>query len=99
MTDYILRFDSKQHAEAFGLQNDFASINPEDNSVQPTLASETYAINIIGEHNGDGKYWVLFRDNIDRPLPDGANDIVIWTSASDTFRPTEDPAIPNCFWC
>jgi hypothetical protein len=56
---------------------------------------------------GDGRYWVLFRDLVGIPIPDGADQFIYWSS-NQTFlkddqevyvpRPTEDPNVPNIFW-
>jgi hypothetical protein len=112
ITDYLLKFPSKAHAEQFGVANGFAA--PDENGVlQTTLASHTHALCVIGEHwllqpdidgepqpaIGDGQYWVLFRDLIGIPIPAGAESLIHWTSTSGEPRPTDDPAVPNTFWC
>jgi hypothetical protein len=107
IVDYLLVFPSKSVAEQFGIANGFAS--PDENGdVQSNLASHTHALCEIGEHftggdedtpaTGDGQYWVLFRDLIGIPIPEGADQFIFWASTSDTPRPTDDPTVPNTFW-
>ena len=107
MIDYLLKFPSQAVAEQFGIANGFATID-EDGEVQTTLASHEHALHVIGEHfvggdddtpaTGDGLYWVLFRDLVGIPIPEGGEQFIYWTSASDTPRPTDDPTVPNTFW-
>ena len=57
---------------------------------------------------GDGKYWVLFRDLIGIPIPDGADKFIYWSSdwkviddAGDDIqgpRPEFNPDVPSVFW-
>ena len=79
MTDYILKFKSKAIAEQFGIANGFAAAD-EDGEVQSSLASHTHALCVIGEHNGDGQYWVLFRDLVGIPIPAGGEHFIFWAS-------------------
>lgn len=79
MTDYILRFPSKQAAEQFGVTNGFA-VTDENGEVQSSLASHTHALHVVGEHNDDGQYWVLFRDLVGIPVPTGADQFIYWAS-------------------
>ena len=119
--DYLLKFPSKEVAEQFGLANGFASID-EDGMIQSLLASHTHALHVIGEHFipqpdindepqpaiGDGQYWVLFRDLVGIPVPEGAEQFIYWASDFTVDdengepipipRPTEDPDVPNTFW-
>jgi len=107
MTDYILRFPSKAVAEQFGIANGFAAVD-ENGEVQSSLASHTHALHVIGEHNGDGKYWVLFRDLVGIPIPEGGEQFIFWSSdwtvedeAGDEIsipRPEFNPDVPNVFW-
>ena len=96
MIDYILRFPSKQVAEQFGLANGFASEN-EDGEVESNIASHEHALNVIGEHGGDGQWWVLFRDLVGIPIPEGGEQFIHWSSTSGEPRPT-DESTPNIFW-
>lgn len=96
MTDFILRFGSKQIAEQFGIANGFASAS-EDGEVVSSLASHTHALCVIGEHNGDAQYWVLFRDLVGIPIPAGGEQFIYWTSASGTPRPISDD-VPSVWW-
>jgi hypothetical protein len=95
MTDYILKFPSKDIAEQFGIANGFAVID-ESGAVVSTLATHTYALHEIGEHNG-ADYWVLFRDLIGIPIPEGGEQFIHWASTSGEQRPT-DESTPNIFW-
>jgi hypothetical protein len=96
MIDYILKFPSKQVAEQFGITNGFAAVD-ENGEVQSNLASHAHALCIIGEHNGDGQYWVLFRDLVGIPVPEGGKQFVHWSSASGDSRPV-DESVPNIWW-
>ena len=110
MTDYILRFGSKQVAEQFGIANGFAA--PDENGeVQSNLASHEHALCVVGEHLllqpdidgepqpaiGDGQYWVLFRDLVGIPIPAGGEQFICWTSSSGEPRPISDD-VPNIWW-
>lgn len=96
MNDYILKFPSKSIAEQLGIASGFASVD--DNGViTTTFASHEYALHEIGEHNGKD-FWILFRDLVGIPVPEAAEQFIVWASSSDTPRPTEDPDIPNIFW-
>ena len=67
MTDYILRFPSQEIAQQFGLANGFAHVD-ENGEVQSSLAGHEHALHIVGEHNGDGQWWVIFRDLVGIPI-------------------------------
>ena len=116
MIDYLLKFPSKEAAEQFGLANGFASID-EDGVIQSSLASHTHALHVIGEHFtggdedtpavGDGLYWVLFRDLVGIPVPEGAEQFIYLASPfilddkEENFVPaprliSED--VPSVFW-
>jgi len=107
MTDYILKFASKAVAEQFGIANGFAALD-ENGEVQSSLASHTHALHVIGEHNGDGQYWVLFRDLVGIPIPAGGEQFIFWSSewtveddAGSKIsipRPEFNPDVPNTFW-
>jgi len=107
MTDYLLRFASKAVAEQFGIANGFAAL-VENGEVQSSLASHTHSLHIIGEHNGDGQYWVLFRDLAGIPIPAGGEQFIFWASdwtVTDDAgseiqvpRPEFNPDVPNIFW-
>lgn len=107
MIDYLLKFPSKEIAEQFGIANGFA-VPDEDGIVQTTLASHEHALCIIGEHNGDEQCWVLFRDLVGIPIPEGGEQFIYWASdftVNDENgnpipipRPTDDPDVPNTFW-
>jgi hypothetical protein len=107
MIDYILRFPSKEVAEQFGVANGFAAVD-ENGEVQSSLASHTHALCVIGEHNSDGQYWVLFRDLVGLPIPAGADQFIYWSSAWTVTdedgneipipRPEDQPDVPNIFW-
>lgn len=96
MTDYILRFPSQEVAQQFGLANGFAYVD-ENGEVQSSLASHEHALHIVGEHNGDGQWWVIFRDLVGIPIPEGAEQFIIWASTSGEERPT-DESVPSIWW-
>ena len=106
MTDYLLKFPSKQVAEQFGIANGFAQVD-EDGVIQTSLASHTHALHEIGEHNGSD-YWVLFRDLVGIPIPDGGDQFIYWSSDWSVIddagseihipRPEFNPDVPNVFW-
>ena len=94
MTDYILRFPSKLAAEQFGIASGFASAN-EGGEVVSNLASHEHAMCVVGDFNG--AWWVLFRDLVGIPIPDGGEQFIHWSSTSGDPRPT-DESTPNIFW-
>tara|TARA_R110000868_G_scaffold317616_1_gene578425 strand:- start:168 stop:458 length:291 start_codon:yes stop_codon:yes gene_type:complete len=93
--DYILKFGSKTVAQQFGIASGYAVDN--EGIVETTLATHMYALHEIGEHNG-ADYWVLFRDLVGLPVPEGADQFIVWASNTDIPRPTEDPDVPTEFW-
>jgi hypothetical protein len=95
MRDYILKFPSKAIAEQFGIANGFAS--EQEGEIVSNLASHTHALAVIGEHEGDGQWWVLFRDLVGIPVPPEAEQFIVWTSESGEPRPA-DESTPNLFW-
>lgn len=119
MIDYLLKFPSKQVAEQFGIASGFAS--EVDGEVVSNLASHTHAMCVIGEHwipqpdingepqlsIGDGAWWVLFRDLVGIPVPDGADQFIYWASDFSVDdedgnpvpvpRPISDD-VPNIWW-
>jgi hypothetical protein len=96
VTDYLLKFPSKQVAEQFGLANGFAQVD-ESGAVVSTLATHEYALHEIGAHN-DSDFWVLFRDLVGIPIPAGGEQFIFWASASGLDRPTDAITAPNVFW-
>ena len=90
MIDYLLKFPSKAYAEQFGIANGFASPD-EFGEVQSNLASHTHAMCVIGEHEGDGQWWVLFRDLVGIPIPEGGEQFIFWSSVSGEIRPETGP--------
>jgi hypothetical protein len=92
--DYILKFPSKEVAEQFGVANGFAV--EVDGVIQTTFATHEYALHEIGEHNG-ADYWILFRDLVGIPIPEGGEQFIYWASTSDTPRPISDD-VPNIWW-
>lgn len=107
MTDYLLKFDSKEVAEQFSIANGFAKVD-KAGKVNTTLADLTYSLLEIGENNKDGKFWVLFRDLVDRVIPSGAEQFIYWDSnftvkdesGNDIQVPyPSDPLVsPTTFW-
>jgi hypothetical protein len=105
MTDYLLKFPDRATAVQFGLANGFATID-EDGNEQITLASHEYALCIVGEHNGSD-WWVLFRDLVGIPIPEGGEQFIFWASDFTVDdedgnpvpvpRPISDDA-PNIWW-
>jgi hypothetical protein len=93
MHDYILKFPSKAVAEQFGIANGFAAPD-EKGEVQSSLASHTHALCVVGDFNG--AWWVLFRDLVGIPIPDGSEQFIYWSSLSGP-RPV-DESVPNIWW-
>jgi len=106
IADYLLKFPDRATAVQFGLANGFANID-EDGNEQITLASHEYALHIIGEHQGSD-WWVLFRDLVGIPIPEGGEQFIFWASdwtveddaGSEISipRPEFNPDVPNVFW-
>jgi len=110
IADYLLKFPDRSTAVQFGLANGFAVIDDEGKE-QITLASHEYALCIIGEHwiaqpdidgepqpaIGDGQWWVLFRDLVGIPIPEGGEQFIYWASTSGEQRPAGE-SVPNIFW-
>lgn len=97
MTDYLLKFPSKQVAEQFGLASGFATVD-EEGVIASTLATHAYALHEIGEHNG-ADFWVLFRDLADIPIPEGGEQFIYWSSnLTEATRPELNTDAPNLFW-
>jgi len=104
MTDYILNFPSKAIAEQFGIANGFSSLD-ENGGVQSNLASHEHALCVVGEYAGT--WWVLFRDLVGIPIPEGGEQFIYWASTwtvddedgnpVQVPRPTSDDA-PNIWW-
>jgi hypothetical protein len=105
MIDYLLKFPDRTTAVQFGLANGFAVID-EDGNEQITLASHEYALCIVGEHNGSD-WWVLFRDLVGIPIPEGGEQFIYWASDFTVDdedgnpvpvpRPISDD-VPNIWW-
>lgn len=91
MRDLLLKFPSKQIAEQFGIANGFSS--EQEGEIVSNLASHTHALHVIGEHEQDGQYWVLFRDLVGIPVPEGAEQFINWTSDSGEPRPETSPQL------
>ena len=103
--DYILKFPSKQVAEQFGIANGFAQAD-DDGVIQTSLATHTHALHEIGEHNGSD-YWILFRDLVGIPIPEGGEQFIFWSSDTKTGsgddaqpvpRPMDESIAPTVFW-
>ena len=104
MTDYWLKFPSKSAAEQFGIASGFASTN-EDGEIQSNIASHEHALHVVGDY--DGAWWVLFRDLVGIPIPDGAEQFIYWASDFTVDdedgnpvpvpRPISDD-VPNIWW-
>ena len=104
MQDYLLKFPSKAIAEQFGLASGYAVDN--EGVVETTLATHEYALHEIGEHNGTD-FWVLFRDLVGLPIPEGADQFIYWASDftvdDEEGNPLPVPRpiseeVPNIFW-
>ena len=105
ITDYLLKFPSRSIAEQFGVANGFAQ--EVDGAIVSTLATHEYALHEIGEHNG-ADYWVLFRDLVGIPIPEGADQFIFWASNQSIIddagseisipRPEFNLDVPNTFW-
>ena len=101
--DYILKFPSKSAAEQFGIASGFAS--EVDGEVVSNIASHEHALHVVGDYNG--AWWVLFRDLVGIPVPDGADQFIYWASNFTVDdedgnpvpvpRPISDD-VPNVWW-
>jgi hypothetical protein len=105
MTDYLLKFPDRATAVQFGIASGYAVDN--EGVVETTLATHEYTLHIIGEHNGSD-WWVLFRDLVGIPIPEGGEQFIFWASdwtveddaGSEISipRPEFNPDVPNVFW-
>jgi len=104
MIDYLLKFPSKAIAEQFGIASGYAVDN--EGVVETTLATHEYALHEIGEHNGTD-FWVLFRDLVGIPIPEGADQFIFWASDFTVDDEEGDPLpvqrpiseeVPSIFW-
>ena len=105
MIDYLLRFESKAVAQQFGIASGYAVDN--DGVIETILATHEYALHEIGEHNG-ADYWILFRDLVGLPVPEGADQFIFWSSTWTVTdedgkeipvpRPEDQPDVPSIFW-
>ena len=105
MIDYLLKFPSKAVAEQFGVASGYAVDN--EGVIETALATHMYALHEIGEHN-EKDYWVLFRDLVGLPVPEGADQFIYWSSTWTVTdedgneipvpRPTDQPDVPSIFW-
>ena len=104
MTDYILNFPSKAIAEQFGIANGFAAPDG-DGVVQSSLASHEHALCVVGEFAGS--WWVLFRDLVGIPIPEGGEQFIYWASTwtvdDEDGNPVQVPrpisdGVPNIWW-
>lgn len=106
MIDYLLKFPSREVAEQFAIVNGFA--NQVEGKVHSMLASSSHALHEIGTHNGID-YWVLFRDLVGIPIPEGGEQFIFWSSNMTVVdeadglevslpRPEFNPDVPNTFW-
>jgi hypothetical protein len=103
MIDYLLRFTSKTAAEQFGIASGFAS--EVDGEVVSNIASHEHALHVVGDYNS--AWWVLFRDLVGIPIPDGADQYIYWASDFTVEdedgnpvpvpRPISDD-VPNIWW-
>lgn len=103
INDFLLRFPSKSAAEQFGIASGFAS--DVDGEVQSNLASHTHAMCVVGDY--EGAWWVLFRDLVGIPIPEGAEQFIYWASTWTVDdedgnpvpvpRPISDD-VPNIWW-
>ena len=104
--DYILKFPSKEVAVQFGLASGFTSVD-DNGEHRSSFASHEHALSVIGEHNGDGQWWVLFRDLVGIPVPAEAERFIYWASDFTVDdeegnpislpRPISDD-VPNIWW-
>lgn len=103
IVDYLLRFQSKSAAEQFGIASGFAS--DVDGEVQSNLASHEHAMCVVGDHNG--AWWVLFRDLVGIPIPEGAEQFIHWASDFTVDDEDGNPVlvprpisndVPNIWW-
>ena len=103
MIDYWLKFPSKSAAEQFGIASGFAS--EVDGEVASNIASHEHALHVVGDYNN--AWWVLFRDLVGIPIPDGADQYIYWASDFTVDdedgnpvpvpRPISDD-VPNIWW-
>ncbi len=90
MIDLLLRFPSQNAAAQVGQGLGYTTPDGQGgwNTTEATL---TLAVCVIGEHNGDGKWWVMVRSLVDMPVPEVIAPYIV------TPDP-ENPAIPQRVW-
>ena len=106
MTDYLLKFPSRDVAIQFGASTGL-TVQDDGGNWYPNLASHEHALLEIGPHNGEN-YWILFRDLVGIPIPAGGEAFIYWASDWSVLdedglethipRPVNDPDVPNVFW-
>lgn len=103
ITDFLLRFPSKSAAEQFGIASGFAS--EVEGEVVSNLASHEHAMCVVGDY--DGEWWVLFRDLVGIPIPDGGEQFIYWASDFTVDDEDGNPVsaqrqisddVPNIWW-
>jgi hypothetical protein len=89
MTDYLLCFPSRDAAIQFGLDNGFLEI-VDGSPVQSFDKQQVCSIYAIGEWEGDGKWWILFRDMLNIPVQPDWEQYIFWRT-SDGPQPENGP--------
>ncbi len=90
MIDLLLCFPSQTAAAQVGQALGFTM--PDGNGGwNTTEATLTLAVSVIGEHNGDGKWWVLVRSLVEMPIPDAITPYIVTPDPNN-------PAIPKRDW-
>lgn len=91
MIDYLLRFDSKEQAVSFGLSNGFVIVV--DGVALPVMEQRHIcALSSIGEWEGDGKWWILFRDAVGIEILPEWKQFIAWKT-SDGTKPESVPQV------
>jgi hypothetical protein len=86
MIDLLLCFPSQNAAALIG-QGMGYTVSDGQGGWVTTEATLTLAVCVIGEHNGDGKWWVMVRSLVEMPVPQAILPYVVTPDPDDPLKP------------
>lgn len=89
MLDRLLCFPSQEVAAQIGAAMGYST--NVGGVWKTTQATESLGICVIGEHRGDGKWWVMVRSLLDIPVPQSIQQFIV-------IPDDGNPQIPNRKW-